>query len=131
MRIPCAIAFTALILAGCSPPGSGSGGSEVRGRYTGIGTYSPGQLWSRMSMPKATTSGAAATTADDEHVIVVVDSQSGQVRECGDYSGVCVSFNPWSTAVAKEQTSPVILTKHLADVQKEQEPTRRSDAVGK
>ena len=84
-----------------------------------------------MSLPKGPAASGAATTADDEHVIVVVDNQSGQVRECGDYSGVCVSFNPWSAAVGREQTSPVILTKHLAEVQKEQEPAGRDNAAGK
>ncbi len=65
-------------------------------------------------------SAAAATAADDEHVIVVVDSQTGEVRECGDYSGLCVSLNPWTKAVAREQASPVTLTKHLADVIQDQ-----------
>jgi hypothetical protein len=58
----------------------------------------------------------SATTADDEHVIVVVDSQTGEIRECGDYSGVCASFNPWTRAIAGEQAAPVKLTKHAADL---------------
>lgn len=71
----------------------------------------------------APPNAASATTADDEHVIVVVDSQSGEVRECGDYSGVCASFNPWTRAIAGQQITPVQLTKHAADLVAKAHPT--------
>ena len=114
----------ALALAGCSAPASSSQGTEAHGRYAGIGTYSPGELWSRMATAQAPATNDAAI-ADDEHVIVVVDNQTGEVRECGDYSGICVSMNPWTRAIAKEQASPVKLTMHLREVQQEQQNMMR------
>jgi hypothetical protein len=78
-----------------------------------------------ISPPKT---ASAATTADDEHVIVVVDSQTGEVRECGDYTGVCVNMNPWTKAISAPQSAPVTLTKHLADVAPvQEEPTPLSN----
>ncbi len=120
MRAAMTTIAAALALSGCSAPASSSPGTESHGRYAGIGTYSPGELWSRMATAQAPAASDAATIADDEHVIVVVDNQSGEVRECGDYSGVCVSMNPWTRAIAMEHASPVKLTKHLREVQQEQ-----------
>jgi len=57
---------------------------------------------------------AAATIADDEHVIVVVDSRTGEVRQCGDHSGYCVRFDPWQERGAP--VAPVRLSKHAADL---------------
>ncbi len=90
----------------------------ARGRYLGIGVFSAGSLWSRLAV-RPPANPAAATTADDEHVIVVVDSQTGEIRECGDYSGVCTSFNPWTRVIAADQTAPVKLTKRAADLSHE------------
>lgn len=101
---------TAALLAGCH----GSVDTQTaaaRGRYLGVGVFAAGELWSKMAV-KPAADPTAATTADDEHVIVVVDSQTGEIRECGDYSGVCASFNPWTRAIAGEQVAPVKLTKH-------------------
>ena len=94
----------------------------TRGRFVGIGTYSAGQLWSKM-VASSSMNPEAATTADDEHIIVVVDSQTGEVRECGDYSGVCAGFNPWTRAIAVQQTAPVKLTKHATDLAAEARST--------
>lgn len=101
--------------AACSSPAPSTGPSP-HGRYIGLGTYSAGALWSKMALTGQAKSVTAATPADDEHVIVVVDSQTGEVRECGDYSGVCVGLNPWTKAVATPQIAPVTLTKHLGEV---------------
>ncbi|HEX4736032.1 MAG TPA: hypothetical protein VH331_00565 [Allosphingosinicella sp.] len=60
--------------------------------------------------------GQQATTADDEHIIVVVDTDTGEVRECGDFSGTCTSLNPWTSVIASAQRTPVPLTAHAADV---------------
>ncbi len=104
------------ILGGCNaPPPNAS--EAIHGRYTGIGTYSPGALWSKIGSPRSAENPQMATTADDEHIIVVVDSQSGEVRECGDYSGICVSLQPWMKAVTKTQTSPVVITRRLPQIE--------------
>jgi hypothetical protein len=101
------------------------------GRYIGIGVFGAGELWQQQRIdeldngtdgnPIPPQDKAAATTADDEHIIVVVDSATGEVRECGDYSGRCVSMNPWTKAIAKEQRVPVMLVKHAADLAAERE----------
>ena len=105
---------TGVLLASCGRSNAQSD-TVAHGRFLGIGVYSVGQLWSKMVVGSA-TDAASATTADDEHIIVVVDSQTGEVRECGDYSGVCASFNPWTRALAGQQLAPVKLTKHAADL---------------
>ena len=101
-------------LAGCHGGADGQAGVP-RGRFFGIGVFGAGQLWSKMSV-NPPPNASSATTADDEHVIVVVDSQTGELRECGDYSGVCASFNPWTRAIAGQQVAPIKLTKHAADL---------------
>lgn len=71
---------------------------------------------------------AAATAADDEHVIVVVDSQTGEIRECGDYSGQCISMNPWTKVIAPELAAPVKLTQHAADLAVESDEAEANKA---
>ncbi|TMJ19235.1 MAG: hypothetical protein E6G92_05390 [Alphaproteobacteria bacterium] len=105
-------------LAGCDGrPDSGSG-PRHGGRYQGIGTYPAGTLWSRQQADRS-RDPASATIADDEQVIVVVDSSTGEVRQCGNLSGYCIRTNPWSGAAA-----PARLTAHAADVAREAEQTR-------
>ena len=101
-------------LAGCHGGADDQAGVPRR-RFVGIGVFNAGQLWSKMSV-NPPLNASSATTADDEHVIVVVDSQTGEVRECGDYSGVCASSNPWTRAIASQQVAPIKLTKHAADL---------------
>jgi len=61
---------------------------------------------------------AAAKLADDEHVIVVLDSHTGEIRQCGDHSGFCVAMNPWTSTAAA--SAPVKLVKHAADLNAEE-----------
>jgi hypothetical protein len=61
---------------------------------------------------------ALAKLQDDEHVIVVMDSHTGEVRQCGDHSGHCVSMNPW-TSEGGQASLPVKLGKHAADLDAE------------
>ena len=124
-----AVAAAGLVVSGCGRGPVDADGAAAHGRYLGVGTYSPGELWSRMVVRGAAAPPPqAATPADDEHVIVVVDSRTGEIRECGDYSGLCVAMNPWTRAVAASQAVPVTLTKHLSEVLQEQN-TRRSAAA--
>ncbi len=48
------------------------------------------QLWIR-ALPKV---AGKAGLADDEQVIVVVDSDTGEIRQCGALSGYCVGLRP-------------------------------------
>ena len=99
-------------------------GQEGRGRYSGIGIYEAGRLWSQAKVDPATQMAGKAGLADDEHVIVVVDSRTGEVRQCGDHSGVCVAMNPWSGGRSATKL-PVELTKNAADLDAEQESPLR------
>ena len=133
-----AIAFigimTLTILTGCdqSPSPAGSAGQDARGRYSGIGIYEAGRLWAQVKTDRATPVAGKASLVDDEHVIVVVDNRTGEVRQCGDHSGMCVAMNPWS--VGREAIPlPVQLTKNAAELDAElataaSEPTEAAPA---
>ncbi len=120
MRIA-VIFIAALSIAGCGRPvPADEQGSRGHGRYAGIGVFEPGELWSRIAV-KPPNRPAAASTDDDEHIIVVVDSISGEVRQCGDHSGYCIAMNPWAQAVTSAQRLPVDLTKHEAQLRAERQ----------
>lgn len=104
--------IAAIALAGCGSGGPGPGhGGRHGGRYVGIGLYSPGQMWPRMVGAARSGDESAATLHDDEQVIVVVDSQTGEIRQCGNLSGHCLRMNPWSG-----QPAPASLSEHAADI---------------
>jgi hypothetical protein len=107
---------TGCILTGCDRHDAASGaGPKSPGRYAGIGIFQPGRLWQQTAGVPPSKDPAAATLNDDEHVIVVIDSHTGEVRQCGDHSGFCVAMNPWTGAGAPA-TAPVKLAKHEADL---------------
>jgi hypothetical protein len=81
------------VLAGCDKHEASSAGPKSPGRYAGIGTFDAGRLWQEMKSPTSQDK-SAASLADDEHVIVVLDSHTGEIRQCGDHSGFCVAMNP-------------------------------------
>ena len=96
-------------------------------RYVGIGIYSINELWKQLVQqepPKGAPprNPQSAVLADDTEIIVTVDSHTGEVRQCGNYSGYCVSSNPWKVAAA---SSPAALTKHAADFDREREEKQR------
>jgi hypothetical protein len=100
-------------LCGCGHrDGGGISRSARHGRYAGIGVFDAGVLWSKMAIPNKPAAAQAATTADDEHIIVVVDTDTGEVRECGDHSGYCTAIDPWTQGIALQQRAPVPLTAH-------------------
>ena len=111
----------AVVIAGCALSGCGgpadapNSGARSPGRYSGIGTYDAGRLWAHIAGVEAPSDPAAAKLEDDEHVIVVIDSHTGEVRQCGDYSGVCVAMNPWA-GQGSRTAAPVKLAKHAADL---------------
>lgn len=104
--------MSAGLLAGCNRQFSELGAHH--GRYLGVGIYVVGEAWSRMVVPSPAGKPTAARTADDEHVIVVVDSNTGEIRQCGDMSGYCTSMNPSSKALLASQQAPVDLAKRTA-----------------
>jgi hypothetical protein len=115
-KMPALAILAVLLLGGCDHAADGSSRPPRHGRYAGIGVFAAGDLWQKMVLPKQAAVAAQAKTADDEHVIVVVDSDSGEIRECGDLTGYCVSMNPWTRALAPEQRAPVALSAHAADL---------------
>ena len=116
MRVFGLLVFTAS-LAGCGAGPQDGSIPRQGGRYAGIGLYSPGEMWQRMVAAERPRDAATATLRDDEAVIVVVDSHTGEVRQCGNHTGYCISMQPWAGALGREQRLPVNLTEHLADVE--------------
>lgn len=115
MRRPLLLA-TALTLAGCHASVADSGSGSAKGRYAGIGVYDAGSVWRHMAGTPDPSDSSRARIADDEHVVVVVDTVSGEVRQCGDHSGVCVAMNPWA---GKAPALPASLAKHAAELEVE------------
>ena len=119
-RTSCILAIGCL-LSGCGDAADfAPSPSKTSGRYAGIGTYDTGRLWAEMERSEAPSEPKMATLQDDEHVIVVIDSHTGEVRQCGDYSGFCVTMNPW-TGQGSRTDAPVRLRKHAADLAAEDE----------
>ena len=114
MRIAILLASTMALLSGCKEQNSGPlEANSARGRYAGIGVYQAGRMWGHMAAqdPRDST---LARIADDEHIIAVVDSRTGEVRQCGDHSGYCVTTNPWSGP--PPPTLPIKLAAHAKDL---------------
>lgn len=107
-----------IVLAGCNQQDAASpAGPKSPGRYAGIGTFEAGRLWRQMSGAPTSKDAADASLADDEHVIVVLDSHTGEIRQCGDHSGFCVAMKPWATAAT---VAPTKLVKHAAELDAEE-----------
>lgn len=106
-------ALALLAVAGCGKSRSDTATTH-HGRYVGIGIYPTGDLWQRMitAGPPANALSQAARLSDDEQVIVVVDSDTGEIRQCGNFSGYCVGANPWTKALVGQQQQPVALSAH-------------------
>jgi len=118
---------TACVLAGCQRADDAYGPNPMTsGRYAGIGTFDAGRMWSQTAGVAAPKDPAAAKLEDDEHVIVVIDTRTGEVRQCGDHSGVCVAMNPWSGAGGL--TAPVSLKKHAAELDAEAQADEKTTA---
>ena len=129
-RLVLAALLPTSFLAACGETSSGEAYASHHGRYLGIGVYPAGTMWSRMVVPDRAADAAAASTADDEQVIVVVDSRTGEIRQCGNLTGYCVGMNPWAAALVQAQSSPVHMREHAADLQRgEAESTEAGPAA--
>jgi hypothetical protein len=106
-----------LLVGGCHPGGTSTRPSH--GRYEGVGLYPANQMWAQMIHP--TVAGDPATTKldDDEQIIVTVDSQTGEVRQCGNLTGYCVAMNPWAGSLGTPQTAPLHVKKHAEQLMQE------------
>jgi hypothetical protein len=105
-------------------------GSGARGRYLGVAVYAPGRMWEQVARAGAPTNAAAATLKDDEQVIVVVDSATGEVRQCGNLSGFCVAMNPWAGSATPAQGAPALLQKHSQQLDVDRVTSGRPEANG-
>lgn len=112
---PLAIGAAMLVVAGlfgCEEPQLES--STHHGRYVGIGIYNPGTQWTKIVGADAPNVTPKARTIDDQAIIVVEDSDTGEIRACGDLTGYCIGMNPWAHALSSSQNLPVSLTEHEA-----------------
>lgn len=105
-----------LALAGCQRADVASEDARHPGRFAGVGLYPAGRMWQQLRQETGNTA-SAATLSDDEQVIVVVDSHSGEIRQCGNLSGYCVAMNPWAAGAVGH--TPGTLTKHANQLDRE------------
>jgi hypothetical protein len=97
------------------------------GRYVGVGHYMPGRLWKQLVHDVASKDPAASRLDDDEEIIAVLDSKTGELRQCGNLSGYCISMNPWANPLTATQRAPIPLTKHARQLDEEAEAKAQPD----
>ena len=123
-------AAAALCLSACVKPADDvSTGSPRHGRYVGVGIYPAGQLWSQLVVSNAPKDPAASKLSDDGQIIVVVDSATGELRQCGNLTGYCVGMNPWAKPFASSQVAPAPLVKHADQLAQEAEAAAKQEAA--
>ncbi|WP_340317348.1 hypothetical protein [Rhizorhabdus argentea] len=128
-----ALVLATIALAGCQREAVVDAERDTRqgGRYFGIGIYSANGLWEHLVRQEPPNAGQknpkAATLGDDSEIIVVVDSRTGEVRQCGNFSGYCISTNPWK---GQAGSLPATLAKHASDIEKESEAQAKAAYPG-
>lgn len=115
-RLPLASLIIAT-LSGCGYQESAAGPKPPNGRYIGVGIYDAGELWRQIKSEGPVT--GKASRDDDDRIIVVVDIRTGEVRQCGNMSGRCVSANPWSQSIEPQEKLPAALLKNAAQLASE------------
>jgi hypothetical protein len=129
MKAWIALGLVSLSLGGCSKSaGAAFGGLGAHGRYQGVGIYSAGQMWAQVAGRDAPKDSAAAQPADDEQIIVVMDTNTGELRQCGNLSGRCIGMNPWAKPLPASQIAPALVAKHADQLSIEIESKARSAA---
>ena len=130
-----AAAIAALSLGGCQKkaesPAEAAGTLHAphgKGRYIGVGIYSPSRMWAQIVVADADApkDPAAALPVEDNEIIVVLDSNTGDLRQCGNLSGACIVMNPWAKPLAASHVAPVLLGKHAAQLDEEAEAAART-----
>jgi hypothetical protein len=111
-----ALMAAAAILGGCDRSQERAPHGPGQGRYLGVGIYDAGTLWQEQANAEPPKDPKAATLADDSEVLVVVDSATGEIRQCGNFSGRCLSLNPWRGPAG---AAPAAFVRHAADVARE------------
>jgi hypothetical protein len=104
--------LTLLCLSGCNRAQGALDDQGRHGRYAGVGIYSPDKQWAKVSAAAQPT-GPAAAAVDDQVIIVVVNSDTGELRACGDLSGYCIGMNPWDKPLPPSGHTPIALTSHV------------------
>lgn len=106
-----------LALSACNRPVDDAAGLHRRAadRYAGVGLYPADRMWKQLSVSPP-NDAARARTVDDGYVIVVVDSHTGELRQCGNLSGRCIAMNPWSATLSSPQVAPVSLIRHADEL---------------
>jgi len=110
----CAVLLATAALGGCNGMTELSAHAPS-GRYAGVGLYQADRTWTKMSGADKPVDKNRATIADDQVVIVVVDSRTGEVRQCGNMSGYCTGLNPWSQPLGSGHVTPVYVTEHAPE----------------
>src|SRR3954469_24107756 len=82
------ILVAGLALSGCGAPVDITKHGPS-GRYAGVGIYPADRTWTKMSDADKPADKGKSTVSDDQVVIVVVDSDTGELRQCGNMSGYC------------------------------------------
>ena len=109
--------LAAMALGGCKRKADGSmeivGAQHQKGRYQGVGIYSPESSWAHLT--DIQQPNGPSKTAADQAIIVTVDSDTGEMRACGDLSGYCIGMNPWDKDLVSAQKTPVAVTPAVID----------------
>jgi hypothetical protein len=104
--------------------------ASAHGRYSGVGTYVAGRLWRKMVVADQAKEPSAAKLLDDDQIIVVLDSHTGEVRQCGNLTGYCITTNPWTKSPSASQAAPVKLTVHEDQLNNESVKVQMRGSVG-
>lgn len=106
-------------------------GHERAGRYQGVGIYSPDEVWTQQVVASTQSDKADAILDDDGQVIVVVDSKTGEIRQCGNMSAHCTTMTPWGTASATKLKKHRVELRAEADAQDAQPARAEPEVAGK
>jgi hypothetical protein len=115
-------------LGGCGPRIDGTTHAPS-GRYAGVGLYPADRTWTKMRAADKPADKASATVSDDQIVIVTVDSNTGELRQCGNMSGYCIGMNPWTRQLGKPQAAPVSVTEHAPEKTVDRQTPASNDAA--
>jgi hypothetical protein len=124
-------ACAAMALCACSRPDEPAGlaGAHGAARYVGLGHYAAGRLWPELKRSGEPAEESAANLRDDDEILVVVDTHTGEVRQCGNLSGYCLAMNPWRGAPQGVQAAPAALLKHWADLEREDRAAQQAQVA--